>query len=234
MIRKILGTLAVSSLLAAGANATTLTFMGPTDTIEPGQSFDVTVMASGFTDGLFGGSLWIDYDTSLVSLNSITLNTFLSNPAGSPPGFFYLSEGFSCTTALEPITGNGGCANPPDAGAFDVDAEAYVLMAGAIDDPDGNFLSGPFNTDGTMGLLFTMNFTALGGVAEAIATITGYVASLGGGFLNSLPPGENVIPAESITINPASVNVNTAVIPLPAAVWFMLGGVASLLGFRRK
>ncbi|MBT8131130.1 MAG: VPLPA-CTERM sorting domain-containing protein [Gammaproteobacteria bacterium] len=32
----------------------------------------------------------------------------------------------------------------------------------------------------------------------------------------------------------ASVNIDSAVIPLPAAIWFMIGGLGTLLGYRRK
>ncbi|MBT8135420.1 MAG: hypothetical protein KJO54_00265 [Gammaproteobacteria bacterium] len=258
MIRKILGTLVMSSLLAAGANATTITFMGPTDTIEPGQSFDVTVSASGFTEGLFGAAMWITYDANLVTLDRITLNNF---GAANFDGSNSLDLGFSCTTALSsagtndvgwsagddaPFNGTTqGCLNPPQAGAFsdpdnyadgnvDPNANAYVLLAGQLSNPNilADFLNPPDGADA--GLLMTLSFTAVGDAAEALTAISGVVAALGGGFLNTGPPGENEIPAGSVNFIAANVDVNTAVIPLPAAVWLMFGGVASLLGFRRK
>jgi len=187
MIKKLIGTLALGTLLAAGANAATISLSGPNE-IDVGLGFELTVGGSGFGTGLGAGGIVVKFDPGLVQLDLVTL--------GALPG---LDAGFSCP----------GGANCPDLGP----GTALILW--------GTFGANLLPT-GEDALMATLAFTAIG-PGSATFTINSFDDA--GGWLD---------PTFGSLATPDFVDAKVNVVPLPAAVWFMVGGLASLMGFRRK
>lgn len=79
-------------------------------------------------------------------------------------------------------------------------------------------------------LMATLNFTANVTSAEGAAafSMADNTALTGGWF------GAGFSTIATPEFGAFQLDINTAVIPLPAAVWFMIGGLGTLLGFRRK
>ncbi len=82
--RQALAALALAGVcqLASAAGSVVLT---PANTaVLSGASFNVEVRGSGFTDNVVGGGFNLDFNPSLLSLDSVTINTveweFLTNP----------------------------------------------------------------------------------------------------------------------------------------------------------
>ncbi len=195
MIKKLIGALTVGLLLAANANAATLSITGP-DSVMVGDSFELQIWASDFTDGLRAGGINFLYDSALVSLDGVTLE-------------IPTSASFSCP----------GSANCP----ADTAGSTAIVW-------------GEFQTDlldpGHAGptLMATVSLTAIAGAAEALAVfdMTSNIQLTGGWF------GSGFAAIDAPVYEGAVVDVQTAVIPLPAAVWFMMGGLGVLARFRRK
>jgi len=137
---------------------------------------------------------------------------------------------------------------------FTWDASALSLVSIVFDD---NFGTGPgqfdpaftrcdnevCSGDGFIDGLATGNFNGLGGDGPIyIATVT-FDTLAAGSFAIDLTQDSGIAgpfvsaitfqPYTDLTFTGATVNVGAAV-PLPAALWLMIGGLGTLLGYRRK
>jgi len=193
MIKKLIGSLALTLLFAASANAATLTIMGPASATV-GDSFQLEIWGDFGAEGLIAGGITFGWDSSLVQLDMITRA--------------FGATDFSCP-------GSPGCP-PPTANS------APIVW--------GEFLADLIAPNAGPKLMATLNFTAIGPIAEALATFSmADNPNLTGGWF-----GSGFAPIDIPSFGGFTMDVNSAVVPLPAAVWFMIGGLGTLLGFRRK
>ena len=194
MIKKLIGTLALTLLFAVQANAATMTITGPADATV-GDSFQLQIFGDFSEAGLIAGGITFFWDAALVQLDNITLDL-----AAVPD--------FSCP----------GSVSCPAPGA----GEAAIVW--------GEFLS-DLIVPGTGNILMaTLDFTAIGAASEAMAAFSmiDNPVLTGGWF------GSGFSPIDTPAFGSFEMNVDTGIVPLPAAVWFMVGGLGTLLGFRRK
>ncbi|MDH3588865.1 MAG: cohesin domain-containing protein [Gammaproteobacteria bacterium] len=188
MIKKVIATLAFSAVLAAGANASTLSISGP-DKVTVGESFSLSVFADGFLEGLLTGGAVVMFDPSLVQLVGVKLAP-LPN----------LDPNFSCP-------GGPAC---PDLGP----GNGLMIWGAGI---GFNMLPDGF------GKMADVNFRAIAAGSVLFSLMTFDDA---GGWL-----GPNLDPIPVPEFNEWKIGIND--VPLPAAVWLMAGGLASLPGFGR-
>jgi hypothetical protein len=95
--------------------------------------------------------------------------------------------------------------------------------------------------DVSNGLLSDAGFGDVGGLTgpDVVAAITFVAAAQGNVTIGTLPGGfvtsEFVSAVDFVSFVPVDyLGIDVAVVPVPAAVWFMLSGVGCLLGFARK
>jgi hypothetical protein len=98
--------------------------------------------------------------------------------------------------------------------------------------------------DGFIDGLATGNFDGLADPGPIlIATIT-FDTLAAGAFLMDISEDDNIagpfVSARTFNTYPdlqfgdATINVSSGVVPVPAAIWLMIGGLGTLLGYRRK
>ncbi|NND59181.1 MAG: VPLPA-CTERM sorting domain-containing protein [Gammaproteobacteria bacterium] len=198
MIKKIIGSVALL-VLAAGANANTVSLEGPALPVTGGDTFDVNVIGEFGATGMGAGGFQLFWDNAVLSLDNyvsaINLDDQLSCPSDNQPN----------------------CPNDPD---------------GTFSNVFGNF-NGLIAPDAGPTLIGTFTFTVIAaassgaGSTSTALTMADFTPFTGGWFNNGL--------SEPIT-SPDLIGTTIEIqpIPLPAAVWLMVGGLAALARFRRS
>lgn len=93
----------------------------------------------------------------------------------------------------------------------------------------GEFLVDLIDPNAGQTLMATLSFTAVGSATEALASFSMTNADdLTGGWF-----GANYVDIPTPDFGTFEMQIDQVVVPLPAAVWFMIGGLTTLLGFRR-
>ena len=190
IIKKLIGTLALSLLFAAHANAASMSVTGPTDATV-GDSFQIQIWGDFSGEGLIAGGITFFWADALVQLDYVQLEL------GTIPW---------CHWVCPAVTSNSV-------------AIAWGEFLVNLIDPGV-----PPPT-----LMATLGFTAVDAAAsEALA----FFFMENNSDLTSGWWGAGFSPIDVPSFGTFSMEISD--VPLPAAVWFMIGGLGALLGFRRK
>lgn len=175
-----------SSLMAA-----TVSLTPSSSSLGNGEVLNLSITGTDFTTNTDGGGVKLEWDASVLSFVSITLD------------------------------------DPPWDTRFvnDVNADSGILDTIFLGNSDIGGIGGDFNI-GTV----IFNVIGIPGSSTAITTITISDADIGGGWTES-----NTIPVNTLDVGYNSANVNVvAPIPVPAAVWLFVSGIAGLGLFKKR